>query len=101
MDRTLINLNQSKGFDKVYHQYLEVVLVAAGYGPVFRSWIETIYSDICSVVKVKDHLSESFNFVCSDHQGRPVLSVQYVLALVPLLGSWMFRVISKISTNEI
>lgn len=50
-----------EAFVKVDHQYLEAVLAAAGIGPVFRGWITTTYSDICSVVNVNDYLPGSFS----------------------------------------
>ena len=60
MGGALVNLDQSKAFDRVDHQYLAAVLNAVGFGPVFRGWIAAMYSNICSVVKVNGHLSELF-----------------------------------------
>ena len=85
MGGALINLDQSKAFDRVDHQYLAAVLRAAGFGPVFRGWIAAMYSNICSVVKVNGHLSESFSIARSVRQGCPLSPLLYVLALEPLL----------------
>ena len=61
----LVNLDQSKAFDRVDDRYLAAVLRAAGFGPVFRGWIATIYSGICSVVKLNGHFSEPFTIARS------------------------------------
>lgn len=53
MGEALINLNRSIVFDRVDQQYLEVILVAAGFDRLFRGWITAMY--ICSVVKVNGH----------------------------------------------
>ncbi|XP_029640422.1 hybrid signal transduction histidine kinase E-like [Octopus sinensis] len=53
MSGVLINLDQSKAFDCVDNQYLEAVLAAASFCPVFRDWITAIYCDICSVIKIQ------------------------------------------------
>lgn len=49
----LINLDQMKGFNMVDHHYLDVVVSAADFCPVFRS--------IHSVVRVNFHLSGPYN----------------------------------------
>lgn len=36
---TLINLAQSKAFNRVNHQYLAVVFKAVVFGPIFCCWI--------------------------------------------------------------
>lgn len=53
----LVNLYQSKAFNKVNQRYLEAVLKAAGFGSVFSGWVTAMHSDTCSVAKVKGHLS--------------------------------------------
>ena len=35
----IINLNQSKAFDRLHHGFLEAVLSAAGFGLQFRCWV--------------------------------------------------------------
>jgi hypothetical protein len=69
---------------------LAAVLAAAGFGPVFRGWIAAMYCNICSVVKVNGHLSESFSIARSVRQGCPLSSLLYVLALEPLLRKLEF-----------
>ncbi|CAE1178594.1 unnamed protein product [Acanthosepion pharaonis] len=43
-EAALINLDQSKAFDRVDHRFLEAVLSAAGFGADFRSWIRLLYA---------------------------------------------------------
>ena len=40
----LINLDQSKAFDRVDHAFLEAVLSSAGFGVDFRTWIRLLYA---------------------------------------------------------
>ena len=40
----LINLNQSKAFDRVNNGFLESDLSAAGFGLHFRSWIYLLFA---------------------------------------------------------
>lgn len=42
----MVHLDQSKAFNRFDHQYLAVVLTAAGFGPTFREWITALYSNI-------------------------------------------------------
>lgn len=46
MGEALINLIQSNAFDRVEQQYFVAVLVAAGFGSVFRVRIAVMNSDI-------------------------------------------------------
>ncbi|XP_052826870.1 uncharacterized protein LOC128248756 [Octopus bimaculoides] len=81
----LISLDQSKALDRVDHSYLEAVLNAGSFVPVFRDWIAAMHSDTCSVVKVNGHLSKVFSIACSICKGCPLSPLLYVLALDPLL----------------
>ena len=38
-EAALINLDQSKAFDKVDHRFLATVMKTAGFKPEFRKWI--------------------------------------------------------------
>lgn len=56
----MMHLNPSKAFDRVDHQYLEAVLAAVGFDPVFCGRITTLYSDIESTIQVNDFFPEPF-----------------------------------------
>ena len=49
-DVALINLDQSKPFDRVDHLFLASVLETAGFQPEFRRWISMRYHNPQSVV---------------------------------------------------
>ena len=46
----LINLDQSKAFDRVDHRFLAAVLKTAGFEPEFRNWITVLYHNPQAVV---------------------------------------------------
>ena len=46
----LINLDQSKAFDRVEHRVLEMVFETAGFEPDFCKWINILYHNHQAVV---------------------------------------------------
>ena len=81
----LINLDQSKAFDRVYHRFLAVVLETAGFKPEFRKWISILYHNPQAVVQVNGRCSGAFTIKQSVRQGCPLSTLHYFLALNPLL----------------
>ena len=81
----LINLDQSKAFDRVDHAFLEAVLSAAGFGLHFRSWIRLLYASPGIMVEVNGVRSEPFTLTRSIRQGCPLSPMLYILALEPFL----------------
>ena len=69
----LINLDQSKAFDRVDHRFLATVSETTVFKPEFRKWI-SIY-----------HNPPAFVLKRSVRQGCPLSPLLYVLALEPLL----------------
>ena len=49
----LINLDQSKAFDRVDHRFLAAVLETAGFKPEFHKWISILYHNPQAVVQMK------------------------------------------------
>ena len=47
----VINLDQSKAFDRVDHQFLATVLENAGFEPEFRKYISILYHNPQAVVR--------------------------------------------------
>ena len=76
----LINLDQSKAFDRVDHGFLEAVLSAAGFGLHFRTWIRLLYASHGVMVEVNGVRLEPFTLTCSIRQGWPHSCVTAVLA---------------------
>ena len=81
----LINLDQSKAFDRVHHLFLAAVLETAGFKPEFRKWISILYHNPQAVVQVNGRCSGAFAIERSVRQGCPLSPLLYVLALEPLL----------------
>ena len=77
-EAALINLDQSKSFDRVDHRFL---------APEFRKWISMLYRSPQAVVQVNRGCSEVFAIERSVRQGCPLSPLLYVLALEPLLRS--------------
>ena len=84
-EAALINLDQSKAFDRVDHRFLAAVLETAGFEPEFRKWISMLYCNPQAVVQVNGKCSEAFAIERSVRQGCPLSPLLYVLALKPLL----------------
>ena len=59
-EAALINLDQSKAFDRVDHRFLVAVLETAGFEPEFRKWISMLYRNPQAVVQVKGRCSGGF-----------------------------------------
>ena len=84
-EAALINLDQSKAFDRVDHQFLATALETAGFEPEFRKWISMLYHKPQAVVQVNGRRSRAFAIERSVRQGCPSSPFLYVLALEPLL----------------
>ena len=84
-EAALINLDQSKAFDRVDHRFLATVLETAGFEPEFRRWIRILYQSPTAVVQVNGKRSSAFPIERSVRQGCPLSPLLYVLALEPLL----------------
>ena len=86
IEATLINLDQSKAFDRVDHRFLAAVLETARFEPEFRKWIIILYRNPQAVVQVNERCSDAFAIERSVRQGCLLSPLLYVLALEPLLG---------------
>ena len=81
----LINLDQSKAFDRVDHAFLEAVLSLAGFGLHFCPWIRLLYASPGVMEEVNGVRSEPFTLTRSIRQGFPLSPMLYILALEPFL----------------
>ena len=59
-EAALINLDQSKIFDRVDHHFLATVLKAVGFEPEFHKWFSMLYHNPQAVVQVNRKCSEAF-----------------------------------------
>ena len=83
-EATLINLDQSKAFDRVDHHFLATILETARFKPEFRKWISILYHHPLAMVQVNGERSKAFDIEHSVWQGFPLSPLLYVLALEPL-----------------
>ena len=81
----LINLDQSKAFDRVEHRFLATVLETAVFEPEFRKWISMMYHNLQAMVQVNRKDSEAFAIERSVRQGCLLSPLLDVLALDPLI----------------
>ena len=59
-EAALINLDQSKAFDRVDYRFLTTVLETAGFQPEFRKWNSMLYHNLQTLVQVNGKRSEAF-----------------------------------------
>ena len=83
-EAVLINLDQSKAFDRMDHQFLASVLETAGFELEFCNSISILYHNPQAVVKVNGKHSKAFVIKRSVQQVCPLSPLLYVLALEPL-----------------
>ena len=81
----LINLDQSKAFDKVDHRFVVTVLETAKFQSEFCKWINMMYHNPQAMVQVNGESSRAFMIEWSVRQGCLLSPLLYVLALKPLL----------------
>ena len=85
-EAALINLDQSKAFDRVDHQFLVTVLDTAGFEPDFCKLISMLYHNLQAVLLVNGKRLEAFAIERSVRQGFLLSPLLYVLSSEPLLG---------------
>ncbi|KAI8521375.1 hypothetical protein Bbelb_011290 [Branchiostoma belcheri] len=83
----LIALDQEKAFDRVDHKYLIEVLGRLGFGPTYTSWVETLYTSVCSKILVNGDLTSSIPIGRGVRQGCPLSPLLYVLCIEPLAAA--------------
>ena len=73
-EAALINLDQSKAFDRVDHRFLVTVLETTGSKPEFRKWISMMYHNPQAEVQVNGKRSEAFAIEAFGQGGLPPVS---------------------------
>jgi len=77
----LINLDQSKAFDRISHHFLFKCLHAFGFGTSFIRWVRLLYTSSQSRVEVNGFLSDTFPVTCGVRQGCSLSPLLYVLCV--------------------
>ena len=68
-----------KAFDSLNLSFLHNALEKINFGPIFRHWIKTIYSNISSCVINNGHTSPYFPVTRGVRQGDPLSSYFYII----------------------
>ncbi len=84
MPLAIINLDQTKAFDRVSHDFMFNALKAYGFGPDFLSWVELLYNDVSSSILVNGYISNPFPITRSVRQGCSLSPLLYALCIEPL-----------------
>ena len=79
LSAALISLDQEKAFDRVNHGFLQRVLQRFNFGPHFRQWVNTVYTDIHSSVLNNGWLSATIKLERGVRQGCPLSPLLYCL----------------------
>ena len=54
----MLLIDFEKAFDSVDWTYIDKTLAAFNYGPMFRKWVKTMYTNISSAVLNNGHMTE-------------------------------------------
>ncbi len=85
VDLGVLSLDQEKAFDRVNHMYLFEVLRNFGFGKIFISYIQLLYSEVSAIVKAGGGLSAPVPVLKGIRQGCPLSGQLYSLVIEPLL----------------
>ncbi len=85
LDVGLLSLDQEKAFDRVDYKYLFNTLSAFGFGEQFISWIQILYTDVCSMLKINGTLTRTFPVRRGVRQGCSLSGLLYAISIEPLL----------------
>jgi hypothetical protein len=85
IDDTLISLDAKKAFDSVDHSYIDEVLVAYGFGKIFRNYFKTLYKYITARILINGFASEKIKIERGVKQGDALSCAIFILSIDPLL----------------
>ena len=77
----LLAIDFEKAFDSVSHMFLQKVLVAFGFGPIFCKWVKIIYNKAQSCV-FNGHVSTAYFYIQKGvRQGDPLSAYLFLLCI--------------------
>ena len=80
----VLNIDWEKAFDRVDWEFLRKVLTKMKFPRFVLRWIETLYTNIQSLVLVNGHFTNSFDIKRGVRQGCPLSMLLYVIFQNPL-----------------
>ena len=80
----ILGLDLEKAFDRISHAYLKKVMLAFGFGPKIRAWIDVLNNESCSKVLINGNSTDMFKVESGVRQGCPLSVVLFILAIEPL-----------------
>ncbi len=81
LDIGLLSLDQQKAFDRVDYKYLFNTFSAFGFGEQFISWIQILYTDVCSMLKINGTLTRTVPVRRGVRQGCSLSGLVYAISI--------------------
>lgn len=80
----VLGLDLEKAFDSISHHYLKAVLSHLNFGKSFRRWVDVLYTDCNSVVRVNGESTAPLAIRSGVRQGCALSPILFILAIEPL-----------------
>lgn len=80
----VLSMDLNKAFDRVEHGFIKQVMERFGFGKRMLEWIELLYGNAKSCVKINGVLTEPFKLERSVRQGCPLSALLYSITVEPL-----------------
>lgn len=90
-DRPLLSLDAHKAFDSIEWQFLWATMHKFGFGPIFISWVQLLYSSPMAVIREAGHVSAPFPLHRVTRQGCPLSPLLFAIAIEPMGPSIRFK----------
>ena len=80
----MLTVNFEKAFDSLKWLYLDKCLKNVYFGLKFRSYVRTMYNEICAAVLNNGHISKWFSISRGVRQGCPLSPYLFIIAVETL-----------------
>jgi hypothetical protein len=79
LEAAILMLDQEKAFDRVNHKFLMKTLNHFGFRPNFKKWVQILYKDIYSKIKINGYLTNPIPIQRGLRQGCPLSALLFIL----------------------